>query len=154
MVMVDMLLQFLLPVFVVVVLPVSIVLIVSLTNKSKYNKKISFFEKCVEKGVEINPQFLEKNQKRRASLKIMLLNRLMAGVTALVIGILLLVNGLGGLGWPLWMTKGSGDAFFVATIIIFALGIGLLIWYFVGRKMLADDLQAEHEELSKQHDNQ
>ena len=149
MVAMDMFFQFLLLVFVVVILPVSIVLIVALTNKSKYNKKISFFEKCVEKGVEINPKLLEKDLKRIPRLKIMLLNRLMLGIIAMGIGLGLLLNGLGGLGFPLWLVKDTGDIFFVATIIILAVGLGMLTWYFIGRKMLADEIKAEQEQLSK-----
>ena len=75
----------LVPIFVVVILPVSIVLIVSLSNKAKYNKKIAFFEKCVENGVEINPELLGTGHKTSSSLKKDLLNKLMSGRTKAII---------------------------------------------------------------------
>lgn len=143
----------LLGVFIVVILPVSIVLICSLTSKAKYSKKISFLEKCVENGVEITPRLLGENKKSRSSLKIMLLNRLMIGIVALAFGICMVINGLGWMGFPLWLLQGKGDLFFLMTIFVSAIGIGMLVWYFVGKKMLADDIRAEQEQIAKEEDD-
>ena len=141
----DMLLEFLLPIFVVVILPVSIVLIVSLTYKDRYNKKIAFFEKCVENGVEINPELLGTEQKTSSSLKKDLLNKLMSGVMLSLMGV----------GMLIWLSFNQliNDVFVLCSIALIGVGIGMLVWYFVGKKMLAEDIQAEQEQLSKQEEN-
>ena len=141
----DMLLEFLLPIFVVVILPISIVLIVSLTYKSRYNKKIAFFEKCIENGVEINPELLGTEQKTSSSLKKDLLNKLMSGVMLSLMGI----------GMLIWLSFNQliNDVFILCSIALIGVGIGMLVWYFVGKKMLAEDIQAEQEQLSKQEEN-
>ena len=141
----DMLLEFLLPIFVVVILPVSIVLIVSLIYKDRYNKKIAFFEKCVENGVEINPELLGTEQKTSSSLKKDLLNKLMSGVMLSLIGV----------GMLIWLSfnKLINDVFVLCSIALIGVGIGMLVWYFVGKKMLAEDIEAEQEQLSKQEEN-
>ena len=134
--------EFLLPVFVTVVLPVSIVLIVSLSRKSKYNKRIAFFEKCVENGIEINPQLLGEEQKTPSSLKKVLLNRLMVGVIMSLLGVGMLI-------WSL-MQEVIDDEFVLGAVALIAVGIGMLVWYFVGKKVLAEDIKAEQDQLLQQ----
>ena len=135
----------LVPIFVVVILPVSIVLIVSLSNKAKYNKKIAFFEKCVENGVEINPELLGTGHKTSSSLKKDLLNKLMSGIMFFLIGV----------GMLIWLSFNQlvNDVFVLCSIALIGVGIGMLVWYFVGRKMLAEDIQAEQKQLSKHDEN-
>ena len=132
---------------IIVVLPIAIVLIVNHTNRTKYNKKFSFLEKCVENGIEINPELLDTKTKRKSSYKIMLLNRLMVGIIALMCGFGLVINGIGWMGFPLWISQKTGDLFLLLTILMFALGIGMLSWYYVGKKMLAEDIKAEEEQM-------
>ena len=143
----DFFVEFLLPVFVVVILPISIVLIVNLTNKSRYNKKYSFLEKCVENGVEIDPDLLADGRKEslssRATLKTKLLNRLTAGIILTLAGIGLLI-------WNL--IADVDDSLTFVSIALIAVGIGLLIWYFVGKKLLAEDIKDEEETLSEQNE--
>lgn len=140
--MVEFFTAFLLPVFVVVVLPVSIVLITALTGKYKYNKKIAFFEKCVENGVEINPDLLGAEPKKTAGLKIKLLNNLMSGVIILLMGVGILI-------WSLTRNQ-INDLFILTSMMAISLGIGMLVWYFVGKKVLAEEIKAEQELLSQQ----
>ncbi len=140
-------LGFLLPACIVVVLPVAIVFIISFNNKAKYEKKFSFLEKCVENGVEINPDLIVDQGKKalssKATLKTMLLNRLAGGVSFLLIGIGLFI-------WS--VTFYIKDAFLLPAIALIAVGIGLLVWYFIGKKMLAEDIRDEKEALA-QHEN-
>lgn len=123
---------------IVVVLPIAIVLINSLTNKAKYEKKFSFLEKCIENGVEINPDLIIDKDKLspRANLKTILLNRLAGGVSFSLFGIILLTQ------------NGTYESMFLG-IALTAVGIGLLVWYFVGKKMLAEDIQEEKEILAQ-----
>ena len=124
---------------IVVVLPIAVVLINSLTNKAKYEKKFSFLEKCIENGVEINPDLIIDKDKLspRANLKTILLNRLAGGVTFSLFGIILLSQ------------SATYESMFLG-IALTAVGIGLLVWYFVGKKMLAEDIKDEEEALDKQ----
>ena len=142
----DFFVAFLLPVCIVVVLPVAIVLIISFNTKAKYEKKFSFLEKCVENGVEINPDLIVDQGKKalssKATLKTMLLNRLAGGVSFLLIGIGLFISSV------TFYTKDL----FLPGIALIAVGIGLLIWYFIGKKMLAEDIKDEKEALA-QHEN-
>lgn len=136
----DLFLILLLPICMMVILPISIVLIVSLSNKAKYNKKIAFFEKCVENGVEITPELMiDKNKKNlspRATLKTMLLNRLNAGIIVLLIGI----------GFIIWHCFNHlNNAMITGAIVLIAVGIGLIVWYIAGKKMLAEDIRDEAE---------
>lgn len=137
----DFFAAFFLPLCITFVLPVAIVLIVSLTNKAKYEKKFSFLEKCVENGVEINPDLIidlaKKPLSSKATLKTMLLNRLAGGVTSFLFGITLLTQ------------SGTYESLFIA-IAMTAVGIGLLVWFFIGRKMLAEDIKDEKEALAQQ----
>ncbi len=137
---------FLLPLCIAVGLPIAIVLIISHNNKAKYEKKLSFLEKCVENGVEINPDLVGQGKKSlssKAILKTMLLNRLAGGICSLLIGIGLFISSV------TFYTKDL----FLPGIALIAVGIGLLVWYFVGKKMLAEDIQAEQELLSKHEEN-
>ena len=142
----DFFVAFLLPVCIVVVLPVAIVLIISFNTKAKYEKKFSFLEKCVENGVEINPDLIVDQGKKalssKATLKTMLLNRLAGGVSFLLIGIGLFISSV------TFYTKDL----FLPGIALIAVGIGLLVWYFIGKKMLAEDIKDEKEALA-QHEN-
>ena len=133
----------LVPIFVVVILPVSIVLIVSLSNKAKYNKKIAFFEKCVENGVEINPDLVGEAQKK-ASLKTTLLNKLSTGIILLLLGVGLLILNL---------LSPIDDIFTLGAFALIAVGVGMLVWFVVGKKMLEEEIKAEQEQLSKQEEN-
>ncbi len=141
----DEIFDFLMPLFLCVILPVSIVLIVSLTSKSRYNKKIDFLEKCIENGVVINPELLGTEQKTSSSLKKDLLNKLMSGVMLSLIGV----------GMLIWLSFDQlvNDVFVLCSIAFIAVGIGMLVWYFVGKKTLAEDIQAEQEQLSKQEES-
>ncbi len=139
----DKLVAILVPIFVVVILPVSIVLINSLTGKAKYDKKISFFEKCVENGVEINPDLVEDNQKK-VSLKTTLLNKLSTGIIMLLIGVGLLI-------WNL--LSPIDDIFTLGAFALIAVGVGMLVWFVIGKRMLEDEIKAEQELLSKHEEN-
>ncbi len=115
-------------------------------DKAKYNKKFSFLEKCVENGVEINPNLLldrgKKNLSSKATLKTMLLNRLSGGV-------IFLLTGIGSLYWSI--LGHFKDIPFLSSIALIAVGIGLLIWYFMGKKMLAEDIKEEEQTLQQLH---
>ena len=136
--------EFLLPFCVVVLLPVAIVSTISFNNKAKYEKKFSFLEKCVENGVEINPDLIvdrgKKSLSSKATLKTMLLNRLAGGICSLLIGIGLFI-------WS--VTFYIKDTFLLPAIALIAIGIGLLVWYFIGKKMLAEDIKDEKEALAQ-----
>ncbi len=130
---------------------VAIVLIVFffLTDKAKYNRKYSFLEKCVETGMDINPDLLldrgKKNLSSKATLKTMLLNRL-AG------GIVFLLTGIGALYWSI--LGHFKDIPFLSSVALIAVGIGFLIWYFMGKKMLAEELKDEEQTLQQLHNKE
>lgn len=139
---------FLLPVCVAFILPVAIVLVVNLTKKAKYEKKFSFLEKCVENGVEINSDLLldegKKSLSSKATLKTMLLNRLAGGVCFTLLGLSFLIGNI-------FSQETDLPKFAIA---ITAVGVGLLVWYFVGKKMLAEDIKDEEQALQQLHNKE
>lgn len=139
----DFFVAFLLPVSVTVILPVSIVLIISLANKLKYRSRFSFLEKCVENGVEIKPELLMDDKKKNissvATLKTMLINRLVAGIILSLLGSCLLI-------WTLLHDR--NDVLTFAVMGMLTIGIGLIIWFVIGKKMLSEDIADAKQNLS------
>lgn len=132
--------QFLLPFSIVVLLPIMIVSIITNFLKYKHEKKYSFLNKCIDNGVEIDPElFFDKDSKdihSKAKLKIMLLNRLIFGIVLLCLGIgIFLLHFLLNLFNPLT------SLLEMSALGMIAVGIGLMTWYFVGKKMLAPELE-------------
>ena len=135
------------PIGICVVLPVMIVWLVTRVRRNEIDKKTEVMLKAIESGATIDSDLFKEAPKKRKSTKERLLNRLICGCAASIIGAALTAIGI----IP-WMTL-EDDTF--APLLIFggislAVGIALFIGFFVGRKMLAKEMEAEEKSLEQE----
>lgn len=135
------------PVGICVVLPVMLVWLVTRVRRNEIDKKTEVMLKAIESGATIDSDLFKEAPKKRKSTKERLLNRLICGCAASIIGAALTAIGI----IP-WMTL-EDDTF--APLLIFggislAVGIALFIGFFVGRKMLAKEMEAEEKSLEQE----
>ena len=125
------------PIGICVVLPVMLVWLVTRVRRNEIDKKAEVMIKAIESEVTIDSDFFKEAPKKRKSTKERLLNRLICGCAASIIGAALTAIGI----IP-WMTLEDD---YYAPLLIFggislAVGIALFIGFFVGRKMLAKEM--------------
>ena len=133
-----------------VALPVLIVWLVTRTRQNETNKKTEIMLKAIESGATIDADFFKDAQKKQKSTKERLLNRLIWGCAASILGVGLAVLGI--VQWVNWNGTSSNDSFIVPLVfagIFLAIGIALFIGFFVGRKMLAKEMEAEEKALEQ-----
>ena len=135
------------PIGICVVLPVMLVWLVTRVRRNEIDKKTEVMLKAIESGATIDSDFFNEAPKKRKSTKERLLNRLICGCAASIIGAALTAIGI----IP-WMTLEDD---YYAPLLIFggislAVGIALFIGFFVGRKMLAKEMEAEEKSLEQE----
>ena len=124
----------LVPIFVCVVLPVSIVLIVSLRKWNSDNKRAEILTKAIESGREVDTERLEESlsdhKNRQYTEKDLLYARLLRGCICTLVGIALSVV------YFLWPANDIDELSFLMLggAVSTAIGIAYLIVYFVTRK--------------------
>ncbi len=124
----------LIPIFVCVVLPISIVLIVSMRKWHSDNKRAEILIKAIESGRDVDTQrlvdSLRTNKYRPYSDKDVLFARLLRGSSCTLIGIALIIVYFTGI------VHGHDDQalLLISGLICLAIGISYLIVYFVTRK--------------------
>ena len=129
------------------VLPVMLVWLVTRVRRNEIDKKAEVMIKAIESGATIDSDLFKEAPKMRKSTKERLLNRLVCGCAASIIG-----AGLTAFGIVPWMTLGN-DTYAPLLIcggISLAVGIALFIGFFVGRKMLAKEIEAEEKSLEQE----
>ena len=144
------LVDILVPLGICVALPVLIVWLVTRTRQNETNKKTEIMLKAIESGATIDADFFKDAQKKQKSTKERLLNRLIWGCAASILGVGLAVLGI--VQWVNWNGTSSNDSFIVPLFfagIFLAIGIALFIGFFVGRKMLAKEIEAEEKALDQ-----
>jgi len=135
----------LVPIFVCVVLPVAVVLIVGITKQNETNRKAEIMLKALESGAQIDPE-LFKTQEKPKSVKQELLDKLTGACIVSFMGIAFLV--LTGVEQAM---PGTMPRFFMSNMlpvaggVMVAVGAGLFISYFVGKRMLAKEIEEENE---------
>ena len=133
-----------------VAMPVMIVWLVSRTRQNETNKKTEIMLKAIESGATIDADFFKDTQKKQRSTKERLLNRLIGGCATSILGVGLAVLGI--VQWVNWNGTSSNESFIVPLVfagIFLAIGIALFIGFFVGRKMLAKEMEAEEKALEQ-----
>lgn len=137
----------LIPIAVCVVLPVMIVWLVTRSRQNETNKKTEVMLKAIEAGAPIDANLFQDSVRKRKSVKERLLNRLMMACIASLTGIFVITVGL-----VKWFVYGNADgpqilSGILSGGIILAVGLALFIVFFVGRKMLATEMEAEAKSL-------
>ena len=149
----DILTSVVLPIFICVVLPITIVWLIARTRQQETNRKAEIMIKAIEAGVPVDMTQFEpaKKQKGPKTIKQDLLEKLngacitgLMGVGFLILGILRAIN-------PMFASHTFLNKFWLpAGGVLLAVGIGLFISYFVGKKMMAKEIEAEEKKLSEQ----
>ena len=129
-----------------------IVAIVSGVRKkmNETNQRTQIVLAAIEKNPDMDIEELMKKISRKPKLlKEKLLTKLLCGCLAILLGI-----GLIGLGtWLGYVGGGGSDDPFVSVcfgLIALGVGIAFLINYFVGKKMLAKEIEAEERRMAEQ----
>ena len=133
----------LIPIFICVILPVLIVFIVMNARKHEVSRKAEVALKAIEAGAPIDPNFF-KTAKKQETTKQKLLGQLTGGCITFLMGAVFLTMNL------LDFNEEGLHLFAVAGGVLMAIGIGLFITFFVGRRMLAKEIEAEEKALDKE----
>ena len=150
---IALLIPIVIPVCICVVLPVMIVHLVTRARQNETNKKTEIMLKAIESGATIDAEFFKVQQVQKGSktIKERLLKRLAGGCICTLMGIVLTIIGFISRSMMSEFHM-STEAFTVPCVlggIFFAIGIGLLIVFFVGKKMLAREMEAEVKEMEQ-----
>lgn len=135
----------LLPIFVVVVLPVMVVWLVTRARLKKNEQKMAVLVKAIENGVDIDPALLVSETEGGRNTKMKLVRKLTTGVICAIIGLALLIctqlddfEGVAGI-----------EMLYIIGGVLIAVGAAYILAFFVGRKYLAPEIEAEEKKLQK-----
>ena len=132
----------LIPIAICVVLPVLIVFIVGRVRQNEINRKTEVMLKAIENGQAIDPEVFAPSKKKAASIKQELLDKLNGACVTFLMGLAFLLL------YVFKVTNFGFNAFLpYAAAALLAVGIGLFISYFAGKKMLAKEIEAEEKGL-------
>lgn len=138
------LVQILVPIGVAVVLPIAIVAIVFRSALASERNRKEIVLAVLEKNPDIDVEQLMKNLKKSEKLiKEKLLARLERGCLCCLMGMAFMV---------LYFFLGvqGEDLIVVVGAALIAIGIAFLVGYFVGRRMLAQEMEAEEQSMNKE----
>ncbi len=138
------LVQLLVPIGVAVVLPIAIVAIVFRSALASERNRKEIVLAVLEKNPDIDVEQLMKNLKKSEKLiKEKLLARLERGCLCCLMGVAFMV---------LYFFLGvqGEDLIVVVGAALIAIGIAFLISYFVGRRMLAKEMEAEQQNMKQE----
>lgn len=138
------LVQILVPIGVAVVLPIAIVAIVFRSALASERNRKEIVLAVLEKNPDIDVEQLMKNlNKSEKLIKEKLLARLERGCLCCLMGVAFML---------LYFFLGvqSEDLIVVVGAALIAIGIAFLISYFVGRRMLAQEMEAEQQNMKQE----
>lgn len=134
-----------------VVLPIIVVLLNTLKARNETNKKTEIMLKAIESGATIDTDLFKTQLTPAKTIKEKLLSRLTAACIISAIGLsvcitTLILSFMGGVS-----STGIYTLYTLTLIggIILAVGIALFIVYFVGKSMLAKEIEAEEKSLNE-----
>lgn len=135
----------LLPIFVMVVLPVMVVWLVTRARLKKNEQKMAVLVKAIENGVDIDPALLVSETEGGRNTKMKLVRKLTTGVICAIIGLAVLIctqldafEGVAGI-----------EMLYIIGGVLIAVGAAYILAFFVGRKYLAPEIEAEEKKLQK-----
>lgn len=135
----------LLPIFVMVVLPVMVVWLVTRARLKKNEQKMAVLVKAIENGVDIDPALLVSETEGGRNTKMKLVRKLTTGVICAIIGLAVLIctqldafEGVAGI-----------QMLYIIGGVLIAVGAAYILAFFVGRKYLAPEIEAEEKKLQK-----
>lgn len=142
--------EILIPIFICVVLPVAIVGIVMAARQNEVKRKTEVMLKAIEAGVPVDTSLLStKKEKSPKTIKQDLLEKLTSGCILTFMGTGFLVMGVIPDCAPFIGNSFFSRWLFPAGFVLLAVGISMFISYFVGKKMLAKEIEAEEKALNQ-----
>ena len=137
------LVQLLVPIGVAVVLPITVVAIVFRSAMASERNRKEIVLAALEKNPDIDVELLMKNLKKSEKLiKEKLLARLERGCLCCLMGVAFIL-----LYFFLSVQK---EILIIAGTVLIAIGIAFLISYFVGRRMLEKEMEAEEQNMKQE----
>ena len=131
------------------VLPIVVVWLVVRQRMNETNSRTQIVMAAIEKNPDMDiEELLKKFARSGKLLKEKLLTKLLWGTLSSLLGIGLIGSG----AWLGWVGGGgSNDPFAAACFGLIALGVGIafLINYFIGKRMLAKEIEAEEKLLTE-----
>ena len=137
----------LVPITVCCVLPIVVVWLTIRNEMNKTNQRTQIVLAAIEKNPEMDlEELMAKISPKKKLLKEKLLNKLLIGCLAIFMGLGLFgfmayVNYIG-------MASRHEVSGVICGVVMVAVGIAYLINYFIGKKMLAKELEAEEQKLN------
>ena len=132
------------------ILPIMVVWLIVRHRMNETNQRTKIVLAAIEKNPEMDiEELLKKISPKPKLLKEKLLTKLLCGTLAILLGIGLIGSG----AWLGWIGGGgSNDPFAACCFGLIALGVGIafLVNYFVGKKMLAKEIEAEERRMAEQ----
>lgn len=142
----------LMPLGICVVLPVMIVWLVMRTRQNETNKNTEIMLKAIASGATVDTEFFKSQQRGQKTIKERLLSRLTWGSIFSLIGVVLLVlaivfaNSYAPNGWNF---GSPAPPFAIIGGISLAIGLALFVVFFVGKKIMAREMEAEAKAMEK-----
>ena len=138
----------LIPIGICVILPIFIVWLNLRAKMNETNRKAEVMLKAIEAGKDVDANYFKSDEKAK-TVKGQLLGKLTGACITFFMGLIVLTVVL------CMSAQGNIDAeselgFSVFGGIMIAIGAALFISFFVGRKMLAREIEAEEQKLSQQ----
>ena len=135
------------PICICVVLPSIIIWLIGRVKQNETNRKAEIMLKALDNGAKIDTDFL-KSQSSSRTIKERLLGRLTGACVTGLLGVAFLVGGILICNATSWSIE-DGPMCLLAPIggILLAIGIALFIVYFVGKRMLAKEMEAEEKQI-------
>ena len=137
------LIEILIPIGVAVVLPVAIVAIVFKSALASDRNRKEIILAALEKNPNLNVEDLVKRMKKSEKLiKEKLLARLEHGCLCCLMGVAFVLL--------YFFLSVQNEFLIIAGTALIAIGIAFLVGYFVGRRMLAQEMEAEQQNMNKE----
>lgn len=138
-----MLVELLIPLGVAVVLPITIVAIVFKSVLASERNRKEIILAALEKNPNLNVEDLVKSMKKSEKLiKEKLLAKLQHGCLCCLMGVALVLL--------YFFPSVQNEFLIIAGTVLIAIGIAFLVGYFVGRRMLAQEIEAEQQNMKQE----
>ena len=141
--------QALIPICICVVLPALIVWLIGRVKQNETNRKAEIMLKALDNGAKIDSDFF-RAQSNSKTIKERLLSRLTGACITGLLGVAFLAVAIYAgckLDW-----SSNDDVIILLYLlggILLAVGLALLVVYFIGRKMLAKEIAAEEKQITE-----
>lgn len=140
----------LVPIFVCVVLPVSIVFLTMWGRRNEINKKTEIALKAIESGQQISSDLFRDSTNAPKTVKQSLLGKLTGACVTFALGTVLLAFGIIECSQTSWiLTESPAMLLAISGAVLIAVGFALFFVFVVGKKMLAREIAAEEAHATK-----